>query len=186
MTSGIRNESLHKSVLSPCRIAAAASLRGRILDCGGGLGEYLPYFVDSRPVVFDISLPALGSLRHGEKVCGDGSALPFADNSFDGVWACAVAQYLHLDSFVAELKRVTRPGGRILLLVPNGRSPWDWLKKLAGMDGWWDQENIVTQYSVDELAAYGKVIGEIRFLPMDRLFRRFPRLCHTLLLEIGI
>lgn len=186
MTFAISNESLHKSVLSAYRIASARSMTGRVLDCGGGLGEYLPYFTGCRPVVFDISLSALEALPHGEKVCGDGGALPFADDSFDGVWACAVAQYLPLEAFVSELKRVTRPGGRVLMLVPNGRSPWDWLKKRMGMDGWWDQENIVKQYSVDELAVYGNVAGEIRFLPLEGLFRRFPRLCHTLMLEIRV
>lgn len=184
MTNKILNESLHKSVLSPLRIAAAQSLQGVVLDCGGGLGEYLPYFSNDCTVVFDISFSALAALEHAPKVCGDGTALPFANDSFDSVWACAVAQYLHLDRFIAELKRVTRPGGKILLLVPNGRSPWDWLKKRLGMHSWWDQENIVTQYSVDDLAPYGKVTGEVQFLPGEFLLRKFPRIGHTLLLEI--
>lgn len=184
MTHRILNESLHKSVLSPFRIAAAKSLHGVVLDCGGGLGEYLPYFSNNHTIVFDISFSVLAALEHKDKVCGDGAALPFVNDSFDCVWSCAVAQYLQIDSFIAELKRVTRPGGKILLLVPNGRSPWDWLKKRLGMSSWWDQENIVTQYSVDDLTRYGKVTGEIQFLPGEFLLRRFPRIGHTLLLEI--
>lgn len=186
MNTPIQNESLHKSVLSQYRIESAQSLGGTILDCGGGLGEYLPYFSADRVVVFDISFQALNVLQHSEKVCGDGCELPFADNSFDNTWSCAVAQYLPLQSFVKELMRVTKPGGKILILVPNGNSPWDWLKKKLGMASWWDQEGIITQYSLEDLIPYGQVSGEVRFLWGERLLRKMPRLCHTLLLEIKI
>lgn len=178
------DKSLHTSLLSPYRIAMAQSLEGTILDCGGGLGAYLDFFNAKRVVVLDISLDALRHLHHTDKVCGSGCALPFANDVFDGVWACAVAQYMPLEPFIAELKRVTRPGGRILALMPNGDSPWDKLKKCMGMDGWWDQRGIVRQYTPDDLRKYGKVTAEVRFLPGERALRLFPRLGHTLLLEI--
>ena len=71
-----------------------------------------------------------------------------------------------------------------MILVPNANSPWDKIKKLVGMSTWMDQQGTYKQYSVDELRQYGKVTGEIRFFPLESLFRSFPRLGHSLMLEI--
>jgi SAM-dependent methyltransferase len=164
-------------------VASARTLSGRILDCGGGLGEYLPY-LGGGTVVLDRALGPLRSLAAAQRVAGDAERLPFCADAFDNVWCCAVAQYLHLSDLVGEMIRVTRHGGRILILVPNGRSPWDRLKRLLGLPSWWDQEGIVTQYSVEDLARFGRVTGEIQFLPLERLLRHWPRLGHTLMLEV--
>lgn len=179
------NPSLHRSLLSPYRIACARQLRGRILDVGGGLGDYLPYF-SGEVVLADLNHEALREAPLAARVQASGERLPFADDSFDAAWACAVAQYLDLGRFVAELTRVTRRGGRIMLLVPNARSPWDILKRWLGHATWADQAGIVRQYDVDDLARYGQVSGEIRFLPGERLLRRLPRLGHTLMLDITV
>jgi len=177
--------SLHRSLLSPYRIACARELRGRILDVGGGLGDYLPYF-SGEVVLADVNHEALRQAPLAARVQASGERLPFHDSSFDAAWACAVAQYLDLTRFVAELERVTRAGGRILLLVPNARSPWDRLKRLLGYETWADQAGIVRQYSVDDLAVHGRVTGEVRFLPGERWLRGLPRLGHTLMLDITV
>ena len=47
-------------------------------------------------------------------------ALPFADSSFDGCWADRVFQHLSdPDAALAEMVRVTRPGGRIVVADPD-------------------------------------------------------------------
>lgn len=176
---------LHRSLVTRYRAAAARTLTGRILDCGGGLGEYLPYLGGST-VVLDRAIGPLRILVTECRVGGDAERLPFRDDSFDNAWCCAVAQYLHLPTFVRELVRVTRDGGRILILVPNGKSPWDRLKRLLGLRSWWDQEGIVTQYSVKDLARFGRVTGEVQFLPLEGLLRHWPRLGHTLMLEVRV
>jgi ubiquinone/menaquinone biosynthesis C-methylase UbiE len=176
---------LHRSKLTRYRKRRALALRGHILDCGGGLGDYLPYLHGS-VVILDKELQILRGLSHQRRLVGDAEVLPFRDNSFDHVWACAIAQYVHLDKFVSEARRVTRSGGHILVLVPNGKSPWDRLKKVLGMATWWDQKGILTHYTVDDLRRYGKVLGEIQFLPLERLFRNAPRMGHTLMLDIVV
>lgn len=123
--------SLHRSLLSPYRIACARQLRGRILDVGGGLGDYLPYF-NGEVVLADVNHEALRQAPLEARVQASGEHLPFHDSSFDAAWPAPFAQYLDLTRFVAELKRVTRNGGCIMLLVPNARSPWDGLKRLLG------------------------------------------------------
>lgn len=177
--------SLHRSLTSPYRIACARELRGRILDVGGGLGDYAPYF-NGEVVLADLNHEALCQAPLAARVQASGEALPFHDSSFDAAWACAVAQYLDLARFVGELTRVTRHGGRIMLLVPNGRSLWDIPKRWLGYATWAEQAGIVRQYTLDEIAVYGRVTGEIRFLPGEQLFRHVPRLGHTLMLDITV
>jgi len=174
---------LYQSRLSSYRIRCASELKGRILDCGSGVGDYLPYF-DGEVVALDREWQALEINCCLLKVVGDARKLPFADNYFDSLWACAVVQYIDLNAFVAEAKRVVRTGGLIRILAPNSRSPWDYFKELFGMKTWSMQENIYKQYSVNELKEYGELRGEVRFLPFDSLFRHMPSLSHTVMLDI--
>ncbi len=46
----------------------------------------------------------------------DGPVLPFPDNSFDVVSSLMSFRYLDWDPLLAEIKRVTRPGGRFLIV----------------------------------------------------------------------
>jgi hypothetical protein len=39
---------------------------------------------------------------------------------------------------------------------------------------------------LSELRRYGEVTGEIQFLPGEKFLRRFPRIGHTLMLEIVV
>ncbi|MEM7129640.1 MAG: class I SAM-dependent methyltransferase [Chloroflexota bacterium] len=174
---------LHRSRITAYRKHCAQTLTGKILDCGGGLGDYLPYL---RGDVYslDVDFEILSLLDHDGKIVASAEELPFADDSFDGVWACAMAQYVQLEPFVDETIRVTKQGGHIWILVPNGNSPWDAMKTLFGMKGWWAQKGIRTQYTVDDLNRFGLVHGEVQFLPFESMLRQFPKIGHTLMLKI--
>ena len=56
--------------------------------------------------------------------CADLAHLPFADNSFDKIVTARVFQYISDPVAVCrELMRVLKPGGRIVLSVPNKLNP---------------------------------------------------------------
>ena len=63
----------------------------------------------------------------------DGTTLPFAPESFDVVISFHVLEHLSApESFLAEIARVCRPGGRVVLVTPNaalrlepGERPWN-------------------------------------------------------------
>jgi phosphatidylethanolamine/phosphatidyl-N-methylethanolamine N-methyltransferase len=100
----------------------------RILEVGVGTGLSLPlYRRDARIVGIDVSPEMLAKARekvarHGlsqiEAVAeGDAERLPFPDHSFDAAMAMHVASVVSdVARFGAELRRVCRPGGRIVII----------------------------------------------------------------------
>jgi SAM-dependent methyltransferase len=56
----------------------------------------------------------------GAQIVNANEKLPFADGRFDLVWSSEVIEHLADPAFsLAELRRVTRPGGDIILTTPN-------------------------------------------------------------------
>ena len=103
--------------------------RPRILDVGCGTGAnllMLSQYGDAEGV--DISEDALAFCRERglEKVkLGAGEKLPYDDGTFDLVTALDVVE--HMDDDLAglrEMRRVLRPGGRVLLFVPTFMFLW--------------------------------------------------------------
>ncbi len=113
----------------------------RVLEVGGGPGALAARIGDDlgcEVVMVDISprIVALAAARGVRAQVGDVQRLPFADGVFD----CAVAAWMlfHLpdiDTGVAELARVLRPGGR-LVAVTNSADHLGELRAIAGDAAW--------------------------------------------------
>lgn len=95
-----------------------------ILDNGCGLGTYLAAFAPFTPHRFGLEL----ELDRAQKalaaapgiVQAKGETLPFACRSFDFVFSNEVIEHVEDDRLaLAEMVRVTRPNGRILIFCPN-------------------------------------------------------------------
>lgn len=100
-----------------------------ILDAGCGTGGTMAQVAPlGRVIGCDTSSYALGFCRQRgfrELVAGDVSALPFASGSMDVVLNCDVLEHTHDDRVaLAELVRVLRPGGTLVLTVPAHRFLW--------------------------------------------------------------
>jgi ubiquinone/menaquinone biosynthesis C-methylase UbiE len=104
-----------------------------VLDAGCGTGVFTRDIISSgsKVVGFDISFPMLR--RAAEKfrgspfraVRGDISTLPFRAESFDKVISITALEFIaEAKSAVAELFRVTRRGGVVVVATLNSRSPW--------------------------------------------------------------
>lgn len=96
----------------------------RRLEIGPGLRPRLPiagtHFVD-------ISTPAVERLkaRGGIAQCGEITALPFADHSFDLVTAFDVVEHVENDQSVfKEMTRVLKPSGSLIFSVPLHAARW--------------------------------------------------------------
>jgi SAM-dependent methyltransferase len=96
----------------------------RALDVGTGAGALalalaplVREVVGLDPVPELLELARERSLPNTEFVEGDGTALPFADGAFDLTGTHRTLHHVAgADRIVAELARVTRPGGRVLVV----------------------------------------------------------------------
>ncbi len=102
------------------------SLQDRqVLDAGCGVGMYTTAFRRYTPHVFGIEIEAERAVEahtHNQAMITQavGEALPFSDAVFDVVLSHEVLEHVQDDGFCArELVRVTRPGGHIVIFVPN-------------------------------------------------------------------
>lgn len=118
-------------ILQPGRVKAIAHMQlrpgDRVLEVGAGTGINAPLYPrDCEVTAIDLSAPMLEKAReriarHGLRnirlLETDAAQLTFADNSFDRVYAPYTISVVHDPVRVAlEMKRVCRPGGRIVIL----------------------------------------------------------------------
>lgn len=123
--------------------------RGSVLEIGAGTGlnlEHYPAAVEELVLAEPVEAMAAKIRRRRERtpagagaqvVIATGEDLPFADDSFDTVVSTMVLCTVQdAERAVSEIKRVLRPGGR-LLFIEHVRADTDrlarWQDRLAGM-----------------------------------------------------
>jgi demethylmenaquinone methyltransferase/2-methoxy-6-polyprenyl-1,4-benzoquinol methylase len=95
-----------------------------VLDLAAGTGDFSKLVRErlpkARSVAMDITEPMLRLARAQgvqEAVCGDACSLPFPDATFDCVFiGYGLRNFPNLKTAVAEISRVTRPGGLMVSL----------------------------------------------------------------------
>jgi SAM-dependent methyltransferase len=90
--------------------------RGRVLDAGAGRGAYRDMLLQHAKeyVGMDVSQSTATS------VVGDAQCLPLTDTSFDTVFCSQVLEHVPRPwNALAEMKRVLKPGGHLILTVPH-------------------------------------------------------------------
>jgi SAM-dependent methyltransferase len=158
--------------------AQARDLRGgapvRVLDVGCGVKPYYPFFADiaSEYVGVDVVENPLADLL------GPVEALPVEDASFDVVLCTQVLE--HCDdpaAAVRELRRVTRPGGRVLASThgvqvyhPSPADYWRWthegLRRLFTTGADW------TDLAVEPAAGTGSALAMLLATYVEIALRR--------------
>jgi len=96
----------------------------RLLDVGCGVGQVVGRLTAAGFEAFgvDVSGPNIEKARQFSDRCQlyEGRQLPFPDGHFAAVGALNVLEHVdEPEAFIAELVRVTEPGGRIVLSSPN-------------------------------------------------------------------
>jgi SAM-dependent methyltransferase len=115
------------------QVLGSRTLEGRVLNAGCGEGLYAPFiegFTGVRRILnMDLSRPAVArrrsDRRHSDQQ-GSLTALPYLTSSLDAVVCSEVLEHVPDDRLAAaELARVLRPGGLLLLSVPTLPAPRD-------------------------------------------------------------
>lgn len=96
----------------------------RVVDIGTGEGQIARRLADRGQRVIGIDPVGAqveeaarrgGTARYGQAAA---SALPFADEAFDGALACLVFEHIdEVDQAITEVSRILRPGGRFVFLL---------------------------------------------------------------------
>ena len=129
------------------RVLPSLKGEGRWLDVGCGTGYFTRLMsaqglsvigVDASPAMVEraelIALASPGTNRIDFQRVETAERLPFADNSMAGCVCLSVIEYLDRpEACFDELARVTKPGGLLVISVPNRYSPLRAVQRLAAL-----------------------------------------------------
>lgn len=148
----------------------------KILDVGCGKGRYLKNLVEEYPMysyyAVDISSHVMQRITCPikEKRQGTLTNIPYENDKFDFVYTCEALEHaVDIENAVKELARVTKPGGKIVIIDKNieeiGRM------KIAEWEQWFDKnelKNILKKYcrmvEYKEITEYETHTGDHLFL----------------------
>lgn len=153
------------------RLAKVVPSGGLVLDLGCGGGEDAPALarMGFRAVGLDISAPLLAEAIRRDELAGrlvqaDLRSLPFADATFDGVWAGGSVHHVTKADFhhaAGEIARVLKPGGGLGLSVERGLHD-EYVENSDNVQGkrWYsyfepdELRALLRRYSIDVTDAY--------------------------------
>jgi SAM-dependent methyltransferase len=109
---------------------AGERTKGRILENGCGVGMYVehlaPYGGEIVGLEYDFERAAEAGIRSSDILNAAGESLPLPSATFDLILSHEVLEHVQDDArAVREMVRVLRPGGRIVIFVPNRGYPFE-------------------------------------------------------------
>ncbi len=100
--------------------AETLAIGSLVLDAGAGEGAYKTYFGRHRYCGVDLAIGDHTWNYAGLDVLADLTSLPFASNRFDACINIVTLEHVREPACaVAELARILKPGGRVLIIVPH-------------------------------------------------------------------
>lgn len=147
-----------------------------VLDVGSADGPSVGWLTGhGRKVDLDVDPRGLPE----NSVCGSALALPFADATFDVVAAFDVIEHCKPEAVaLAELARVLKPGGRLLVSVPAYQWAWSDFDVANGHHRRYTRPRIrrsVTDAGLEIERATYAFVGVFPFFAAERLVRRTRR-----------
>lgn len=130
------------------RVGGKLPAGGSLLDVGSGHGYVPRYFHKLGFKVISVDFPGTGGMDALKALMDQGIAghylqvgvetLPLPDNSLDVVFVGNVIEHLPNSPrpFMADLKRVLKPGGHLIMDTKNAMDVKTRLKVLAGVSNW--------------------------------------------------
>jgi SAM-dependent methyltransferase len=105
-------------------------IKGHVLENGCGVGMYVERLLPhARSVVgleYDLERAEQAHMRSPHILCAASEYLPFREASFDIILSHEVLEHVQDDrTAIVEMVRVVRPGGRMIIFVPNRGYPFE-------------------------------------------------------------
>lgn len=135
-----------------------------VCDAGSGTGRFAQRLeqhgahvsgVDRDRAALDIATQRID----GTLIEADVHALPFADDTFDATFAVTVCEFTASpEATIAELARITRPGGHVVIGSLNPHSPWGWWNRRQFHQPPWNTARFLNR---DELIGIGARHGTV-------------------------
>ncbi|MBI2839971.1 MAG: methyltransferase domain-containing protein [Acidobacteria bacterium] len=154
----------------------------RLLEVGCGIGIDLVRFAKggARVTGVDLSETAIrltrtnfqsrGMSNGAQMIIGNGEQLPFAENTFDVVYAHGVIQYTaDAARLIADCRRVLKPGGDGIFMVYNRVSWLNALSKVMKVGLEHEDAPVLRKFTAAELREMLRGFSEVRIIP-----ERFP------------
>jgi ubiquinone/menaquinone biosynthesis C-methylase UbiE len=160
---------------------------GELLDIACGGGYFLKELQEKECKLFgcDISVEALKiAAREAPQAsysAADAERLPYRDSSFDLVCNLgSLEHFLDMEAALRETRRILKPGGRLVLMVPNSRYIGDFWRRITFRGGA-DHHQVLERFGslkewktllesngfkVDSVFAYNKFKKWLRFVPL--------------------
>lgn len=110
--------------------AAGSRIQGAVLENGCGVGMYVEHLAKSGGRLFGLEYDFERSLEASQRNPGiinaAGENLPYPSEVFDLILSHEVLEHVVDDArALAEMARVLRPGGRMVIFVPNRGYPFE-------------------------------------------------------------
>jgi SAM-dependent methyltransferase len=149
---------------------------GRLLDVGCGKGRYARVLMEQNPAArvnitgLDISEQMLRCVPEGiGKISAIMTDLPFADKSFDGIYATESLEHaVDIERAIGEMCRVLRPGGRLAIIDKNAEQ-WGRMKTPA-WERWFNRRELEKLLSRDCRSVRSEPISYWEDVAPDGLF----------------
>ena len=163
------------------RLVDFSTYQGKsLLEVGCGAGIDLVRFARAGAIVtgIDLSTTAIELARKNIEQNGlnanlcvmNGESMQFPDNSFDVVYAHGVLQYTaNIEKMMAEIHRVVKPGGEIIVMVYNRNSWLNLMRRVTKVSLEHEDAPVLKKYSISELKQFLKSFKNYRIIP-----ERFP------------
>lgn len=110
--------------------AAGKRVNGKILEDGCGVGSYLARLEKNarQAIGLEVEFPRCveAHQQSGQVICSVGEHLPFPSEYFDMTLSHEVLEHVSDDRLaIEEIIRTLKPGGRLILFVPNCGYPFE-------------------------------------------------------------
>jgi len=97
----------------------STQLKGRLLDFGCGEKPYEELFNVTEYIGLDYNGEGTTYAKEKVDVFYDGKIIPFSNNYFDSIFSTEVFEHIfNAEEIIPELKRVLKPGGKMLITCP--------------------------------------------------------------------